>query len=75
MVRIISTNLAAFLISQDYKLSEIVYDDDDANFLFPRDNDIAGAVSAFQLSQAEANIVRFIDAKSELVRRIKSRLR
>ena len=74
LTRVFSTNLAAFLIAKGHHLSEIVYDGPDANFMFPPGDGIADEIRSFELSQAVANIVHFTDVKTELVRRIKSRL-
>ena len=70
------TALAAYLVSEDFKLLHIDYaiDNKRATFVFgnSRNNQaLSDAVDAFYLLKAEGNIATYEAARRDLIRRIK----
>ena len=70
------TPLAAFLLTEGFKLSRIDYNEKQAIFTFLRDGteDLDNAIMQYQAGTAKGNIVLFYNSYRSLVRRIKERL-
>ncbi len=70
-----SLHVAAYLVATGYPLLEIEYSDAQAVFVFPNDDKgLQVDLRSFNMGQAQANATLLLQARLDLVRRVKSRL-